>query len=29
MVSTNVSIEWLDVPIVVSLANMSAQVLVS
>ena len=27
-VSTNVSIEWLDVPIVVSLANMSAQVLV-
>ena len=28
-VSTNVSIEWLDVPIVVSSANMSAQVLVS
>ena len=25
----NVSIEWLDVPIVVSSANMSAQVLVS
>ena len=29
MVSTNVSIEWLDVPIVVSSANMSTQVLVS
>ena len=28
-VSTSVSIEWLDVPIVVSSANMSAQVLVS
>ena len=28
-VSTNVSIEWLDVPIVVSSANMSAQVPVS
>jgi len=28
-VYTNVSIEWLDVPIVVSSANMSAQVLVS
>jgi len=28
-VSTNVSIEWLDVLIVVSSANMSAQVLVS
>ena len=28
-VSTYVSIEWLDVPIVVSSANMSAQVLVS
>ena len=28
-VSNNVSIEWLDVPIVVSSANMSAQVLVS
>ena len=28
-VSTNASIEWLDVPIVVSSANMSAQVLVS
>ena len=28
-VSTNVSIEWLDVPIVVASANMSAQVLVS
>ena len=28
-VSTNVSIEWLDVPIVVSSANMSAEVLVS
>ena len=28
-VSTNVSIEWLDLPIVVSSANMSAQVLVS
>jgi len=28
-VSTNVSIEWLDVPSVVSSANMSAQVLVS
>ena len=28
-VSTNVAIEWLDVPIVVSSANMSAQVLVS
>ena len=28
-VSTNVSIEWLDVPIVVSSANMSAQVLIS
>ena len=28
-VSTNVSIEWLDVPIVVSSANMSAHVLVS
>ena len=26
-VSTNVSIEWLDVPIVVSSANMSAEVL--
>jgi len=28
-VSTNVSIEWLDVPSVVSSATMSAQVLVS
>jgi len=28
-VSTNVSIEWLDVPIVVSSATMSAQVLVN
>jgi len=28
-VSSNVFIEWLDVPIVVSLANMSAHVLVS
>jgi len=28
-VSTNVSIEWLDVSIVVSSANISAQVLVS
>jgi len=28
-VSTNVSIEWLGVPSVVSSANMSAQVLVS
>jgi len=28
-VSTNVSIEWRDVPIVVSSANMSAEVLVS
>ena len=28
-VSTNVSIEWLDAPIVVSSVNMSAQVLVS
>ena len=28
-VSTNVSIEWLDVPIVVSSATMSAHVLVS
>ena len=28
-VSSNVSIEWLDVPIKVSSANMSAQVLVS
>ena len=28
-VSTNVSIEWIDVPIVLSSANMSAQVLVS
>ena len=28
-VSTNVSIEWLDVPIAVTSANMSAQVLVS
>ena len=28
-VSTNVSIEWLDVQIVVSSANMSAQILVS
>ena len=28
-VSTNVSIEWLDVPIVVSSANISAQILVS
>ena len=28
-VSTNVSIEWLDVPVVVSSANMTAQVLVS
>ena len=28
-VSTNVSIEWLDVPIVVSSANMSTQVLVN
>ena len=27
-VSTNVSIEWLDIPTVVSSANMSAQVLV-
>ena len=29
LVSTNVFIEWLDVPIMVSSANMSAQVLVS
>ena len=28
-VYTNASIEWLDVPIVVSSANMSAQILVS
>ena len=28
-VSTNVSIEWLDVPSVVSSAHMSAQALVS
>ena len=28
-VSSNVSIEWLDIPIVISSANMSAQVLVS
>ena len=28
-VPTNVSIEWLDVPIVVASANMSAQVLES